>query len=249
MTTPRVLVVDDDAVARQYLAGLLQALDVAADLVAGAAQGLALARARRYDLLVVDRRLDHGDAAAWLRSLREDASAASRASTAIAHSAELAPADRARLLAAGFAATFEKPLPPAALAVLLQAGSAPSAGLPAGAEPDRVREAAPFAILDDAAGIEACGSRDILDGLRQVLRDEIPQYRRGWALAVASADFAALGDLAHRMRAAARFCGAPDLLAALARGVDQRSPDPACAWQAVDAALEALAAALRESGG
>ena len=95
MATPRVLVVDDDAVARQYLAEVLHALGAHVDLADSGTRGHALAAAHPYDLLVVDRRLPDIDAAAWLQVLRAQTAARSQSVPAIVHSAALRAADPA----------------------------------------------------------------------------------------------------------------------------------------------------------
>lgn len=245
MTSPRVLVVDDDPVARQYLREVLRELGAQADLADSGARGHALARARCYDLLVVDRRLADTDAAGWLRALRADPQAASATAVAIAHSADLRPGDRSGLLAAGFHAAFEKPIAPAALAQLLALRLPAPAAAPREPAP-RPRDPAP--LIDDAAGLAACGSREILDGLRQLLRDELPGHRRELARALGAADRAAFDALVHRLRAAARFCGVPGLLAALPAPADSGMDGFERDFARLDLALVALGAALADAG-
>jgi CheY-like chemotaxis protein len=238
MAIPRVLVVDDDSVARQYLAEVLQALGAQVELADCGSRAHALARAQRYDLLVVDRRLPDAEAGAWLQSLRADPAAQSRTTKALVHSAELQPADRDRLLAAGFAAAHEKPVPHQALDALLGARAqtqAPSPAIPAGDEPP---------VLDDAAALEACGSREILAGLRQLLHAELAQHRRDLSQAFASKDRVAIDALAHRLTGAARYCGTPALLVALSR-LHAGAPDlPVADLDQVLAAIDTLAAHL-----
>lgn len=244
MANPRVLVVDDDAVARQYLTEVLRALGVEVDVADSGAGGHALAGTCRYDLLVVDRRLPDGEAAGWLQVLRATARACSRAAPAIVHSAELPAADRARLLAAGYVAAYDKPVPHQALAA--QLGIRPIAGHGAPlARADRVREATAAPVLDDEAGLEACGTRDILDGLRQLLRAELAQHRRDLVEAAARDDRPAIAALAHRLHGAARFCGTPALVAALSR-IDTGTHGSAAALGPVLAAIDALSGTLAQ---
>lgn len=243
MATPRVLVVDDDAVARQYLVEVLRALGVEVDVADCGDRGHALASAHRYDLLVVDRRLPDGEAAPWLHALRARAAAASRDAPAIVHSAELRGADRTRLLAAGYAAAHQKPIPRAALAAQLGAPSACGRSAPVRSA-DRVREVAHAPVLDDGAGLEACGSREILDGLRELLRAELAQHRRDLVEAAARDDRDAIAALAHRLRGAARYCGTPALVAALER-IDPGTGDASAVSLAPTlAAIDVLATVL-----
>ena len=69
--TIKALIIEDDPVMAHHIAGLVQPLGVAPDLVADGAQGLKAA-ARGYDLLIIDRMLpglDGLDIVARLRSL------------------------------------------------------------------------------------------------------------------------------------------------------------------------------------
>ena len=76
----------------------------------------------------------------------------------------------------------------------------------------------------------------------------MPGHRRELARALGAADRAAFDALAHRLRAAARYCGVPGLLAALPApdeaGMDGFERD--CAR--LDLALVALGAALAGDG-
>lgn len=248
MATPRVLVVDDDAVARQYLAEVLHALGAHVDLADSGTRGHALAAAHPYDLLVVDRRLPDGEAAAWLQALRANPQACSRAAPAIVHSAELRAADRARLLAAGYASAHEKPIPRESLAARLGIGPAAGRSAPI-IRADRVREATGAPVLDDEAGLEACGTREILDGLRQLLRAELAQHRRDLVEAAARDDRPAIAALAHRLQGAARYCGTPALVAAL-RQIDSGTDDTVAARLGpVLAAIDTLVSTLAQRPG
>lgn len=243
MATPRVLVVDDDVVARQYLVEVLRALGAQVDVADCGARGQALASADRYDLLVVDRRLPDDEAAPWLHALRAQSAAASRDTPAIVHSAELRAADRTRLLAAGYAAAHQKPVPRDVLAAHLGVPSPSGRGI-ATLSGDRVREDAHAPVLDDGAGLEACGGREILDGLRQLLHAELARHRRDLVAAAARDDRPAIAALAHRLRGAARYCGTPALVAALDR-IDPGTGDAsALSLEPALAAIDALATAL-----
>ncbi|MBP7417008.1 MAG: response regulator [Xanthomonadales bacterium] len=243
MATPRVLVVDDDAVARQYLAEVLHALGAHVDLADSGTRGHALATAHPYDLLVVDRRLPDIDAAAWLQVLRAQTAARSQSVPAIVHSAALRAADRARLLAAGYLAAYDKPIPCESLATQLGVPAATGRSTP-DSRADRVREATAAPVLDDEAGLQACGTREILDGLRQLLRAELAQHRHDLLEAAARDDGPSIAALAHRLHGAARFCGTPALVAAL-RQIDSGTDETVAATLGpVLAAIDTLVATL-----
>jgi two-component system sensor histidine kinase BarA len=236
MANPRVLVVDDDPVARQYLAEVLQGLAAQVDLADCGTRAHALASTQRYELLIVDRRLPDAEAGAWLQALRTDRGARSRTTTAIVQSAELLAADRARLLAAGYSAAHEKPIPRGVLAALVGGRhSAPQAAI--AAPDDCVGEGRELPVLDDRAGLESCGTRDILLGLRQLLHAELAQHRRDLAQAFAAKDSAAIDALIHRLTGAARYCGTPALQMALSR---VQASEPELAPQALDHLLAAI---------
>ncbi len=192
---PSVLLADDDPVSLRYLRDAFTLLGAHCTTATDGPAALGLARAQRFDAIVLDLRLPGLDGVAVLAQLRSDANAASRAVIAWVQSGDLDEATRRRVLAAGFAGAWQKPVPMDALA--------------------RVLAASPAHALDDAAGLAAAGSSEILSGLRRLFRDELPRSIAALAGACAARDAATASEIVHKLKGGCRFCGATHLLAAL----------------------------------
>jgi len=102
---PCVLVVDDDPVSLGFLTAALGQCGCRAVPAASAHAALAALADATIDLLLIDRRLPDGDGDELLRRLR----ARGVVAPAVATSADITPADRERLIEAGFVATLGKP--------------------------------------------------------------------------------------------------------------------------------------------
>ncbi|HZP72422.1 MAG TPA: response regulator [Gaiellaceae bacterium] len=106
MTSPRVLVVDDDARNRKLVRDVLHASGVAVLEAETGAAAVGLAREHRPDVVLMDVRLPDLDGDAVLRLLAADPVTADIPVVALT---ALSGA-RAALLAAGFAGYLEKPI-------------------------------------------------------------------------------------------------------------------------------------------
>jgi len=136
------------------------------------------------------------DGEAVLRALHADASAASRATVAIATTAEPDAAIHAQLRAAGFAQVLLKPMDGLSLRdALRELGIARAL-----ASPDL------DAALDDAAGLRASGSPQALAALRGLFARELEVLANEWDSL--RNDAFALAERLHKLRAACGFCGA-----------------------------------------
>lgn len=195
---PRALVADDDAASRRFLGDGLRGLGAQVEVCGDGAAALALARARTFDLLLLDRRMPGIGAQQVLRALRMDAGAASAGSVAVATSAELSPSDRRQLLAEGFSDVLLKPCDLATLQRLLGLARHETPTLP---------------VLDDAAALVATGDAGTMRALRGLLRDELLSLERELDQAAPEA----LVDRLHRLRSSCGFCGASALAAQAAR--------------------------------
>lgn len=207
-STARILLAEDDPVSLAFLAEALGGLGLGVEAVADGEAALIAARARRFDALMLDHHLPGLDGDAVLRALRADAGAASRATTAIATTADPDPAAHARLHEAGFARVLVKPLDAASLRVAL--GTLGIACAPAAPGPDPA--------LDDDAGLLASGSLQALAALRDLLMQELDALANEWDRL--RDDATALAARLHRLRAACGFCGARALQSAAERLAD-----------------------------
>jgi CheY-like chemotaxis protein len=190
----RLLVADDDPSTRQFLAGALGGHGYRVTLACDGAEALSLARAERFDALILDCRMPHAGAIEVLATLRADAGSASREATALATSAEVPSSLRAELLKAGFAGIIEKPCRIASVVDALAATLGIDGQL---------------RVLDDQAGLSAAGDTATMQALRMLLRAELVELVA--ELDTVAVDPAALVERMHRLRSACGFCGATRL--------------------------------------
>lgn len=217
MSRHSVLLVEDDPVSAHYLEHLLQALALAVTRVASLAEAEALlgASPARFALAVVDQNLagDRGD--------RLPAVAPRVPMLAI--SAELSAAESARLLRAGFVACLRKPLDAASLSSALA-----SAGLQ-------------VPLWDDERGLSvAAGDPGVLEGLRALLRRELPLRRAALHSALLREDIDAARRELHTLLGGCRLTGAVRLehaAQALTAALDGKEWQ--AAWQTLDEAMQA----------
>lgn len=231
---PLLLLAEDDLLAREVLVAVLAALPARVDAVADGAAALAQARAQRYDLLVLDLAMPAMGGAELLAALRADRDAASQEVPALALSAEPGP------LPPGFRARLVKPVP----AVQLRRELGRLLGATSN---DRVAEAAPVIAAstatprwDDARALAALGGKPAsVAAMRELLRGELPGQREALLGALDQGDRSQARALLHRMRAAAGFCGAAQLEAAVMdlEGALAGSGDREQARQALVAAM------------
>ena len=188
--THHLLVADDDASTRQFFEGALGSLGYRVTVASCGSETLDLARAHRYDALLLDCRMPIAGAAELFAALRGDPTAASRDAVFLATSAEVPASLRASLLGAGFVAVIEKPC----LLRSLEHALAATLGLPPH-----------VAVLDDAKGLAATGDEATLQALRDLFRDELIELRGALDALMHQPD--ELVDRLHRLRSACGFCG------------------------------------------
>lgn len=214
-----ILLAEDDAVTREVISTQLRGLGFAVDATASVREASELGAQRPYTALIFDRHLLGGDAIGLLQSIRAHADHPNLDTPAIAMSAELLDSDVDLLLAAGFADAIEKPASLARLQrALMQCGLHNSTGIidarAAASEPTRNYERTEP--LDDALGIQACGSLEVLLGLRALLAAELADYLAAIVGGIDRQDAAAVSEVLHRMKSALGFCGASEMLGLLA---------------------------------
>lgn len=196
MDPPRLLLVEDDPVSRQFLVEALSDLPARVDSTQTVAEAEATASRHDHVLWLLDANLPDGNGESLLQRLRK------RADTkALALTADSDTARRDRLLAAGFAAVLHKPLSAKALRAAVRA---------------RIDGAAEVAVWDPAQALRATGGRqDFADRLRGLFLAELPAQRQQVLAALAGGNLAAAAEQLHRLKAACGFVGAGRLLAAV----------------------------------
>jgi CheY-like chemotaxis protein len=106
----RVLVVDDEADARELLCSLLQSCGAIVSTAGDAAEAARLLRAERPDVMVSDIGMPGEDGLALIARVRRWAPSEGGAVPAVALTAFARPEDRARAISAGFTAYLTKPV-------------------------------------------------------------------------------------------------------------------------------------------
>jgi two-component system sensor histidine kinase BarA len=230
----RVLIADDDPVASAFLVAALSDWGATCEVVHDGCEALARATRQHFDLLLLDLRMPSRTGPDVLRALRDDPGAASHGASACALSADLDHARRRALLDAGFADALQKPV---TIDVLETIATAAAAAL--GRDP--LRAAKPSATgpaFDDQAALSACGSAEVLAGLRALLRAELAARVSELQRALDTGAIGQALEIVHRMRGACRFAGAVELDAALLALASQLrgGHPPARCLEAVDAA-------------
>jgi two-component system, OmpR family, response regulator len=232
MARQRILLAEDEPVSRRFLLDGLHALGYAPEAACDGDEAFALARAQRFDLLLLDLQLPARRGDAVLAALRGDAGAASCRTPAVAATADTDPSLARRLRGVGFAAVVHKPVALDALAATLAAVLA-----------------SPAPRWDDAAALSAAaGDPAIVAALRTLLLQELPQQRRALLAARDRGDRSGARHELHRLRAACGFCGAAALGAragALDAALAQAGREASYAevLEEIDAVLDAAGAA------
>jgi CheY-like chemotaxis protein len=195
---PLVLLAEDDDTSRQFLIEALRQLGCRVEACADGSAALELAIDRRFDLLLMDCRMPGAGASQVLERLRSDAQAASRASTAIATSAEMDDGLREELRRSGFTTALAKPLSLRTLQSVL-ATALPDLPLGTAADPT----------LDDEAALRSSGNAETMQALRSLFDDELRHLMQDLDALARRPD--ELGERLHRLLASCGFCGATAL--------------------------------------
>jgi signal transduction histidine kinase/ActR/RegA family two-component response regulator len=116
----RVLLVDDEADARELISRILRDCNCEVQSAANAAEAIALARAGRYDLLVSDIGMPDVDGFELLSRIRALGPARGGALPAIALTAFARPEDRLHALESGFLDHVPKPIEPSELVATIE---------------------------------------------------------------------------------------------------------------------------------
>ena len=232
--TVKVLVADDDELARRCFVDMLAALGASALEARSGAEALSVLAREAVDLVLADLRMPGPSGAELAHEVRARIAGAPRL---VATSGELEPGLRRELLGAGYADALRKPVAQATLAALVRLdpaaaarkGAKPVARPPHGEADVAARGLDPsaLAVLDDSAALAALGSEATVAALRGLMLKDLPDQRATLRedLEVGRRDAAVA--LLHRLRAASGFCGTPrfgeataDLQHALERGLE-----------------------------
>ena len=197
-----VLLAEDEPVSRRYLSEALQSLGYRCVAVADGTAALELARARRFDLLIMDVNLPELSGQEVLERLRQDKAAASHRTVAVALTADNSPGLQQRLRDVGFVEVGTKPIALGPLDALLHAAWRH-------APPPEPPE--PKVVWDDETALRASGSQGNIASLRELMLKELPAQRTTIVTAIDEGDLAAARNELHRLSAACGFCGATAL--------------------------------------
>jgi CheY-like chemotaxis protein/HPt (histidine-containing phosphotransfer) domain-containing protein len=246
-SAPRLLVVDDHPVNREVLARQLELLGFQADMAEDGAQALALWRAARHRLALVDLHMPVMDGLDLARAIRrEEAAQPGAARTAIiAVTANALKGEDERCFAAGMDAFVAKPVAMDSLARTL------SRWIPAAAPAD-----APTAVAGDLFDPEVLrglfgNDRGRLAGLLGTFAQTVARDGAALHEALSSGDLKAAASAAHRLKGAARMAGARPLAEAAAAVEDRARAGDVAGATAAEGPLpglsEATLAAVRLS--
>lgn len=207
---PRLLLVEDDATSRAFLAAAAGTLPARVESAGSLAQARQLAARHDYALLLIDVNLPDGSGPALLTELRRHDAGI----PALAHTATADPDEHARLRAAGFNAVVTKPV----TAQAWRAAIGAALGLPAQAATDLAPvppNETPAPIWDDQAAHRALnGNPQHVAALRGLFLEELPGARDQVLSAAAAQDTPGILAVLHTLRASCGFVGANRLEAA-----------------------------------
>ncbi len=215
---PRILLVEDDPVSREFLAVAAEGLPAIVDAVATCAEAMRGVLERPgHGVWLIDANLPDGDGRELLANLR----AVSGDTPALAHTASRDRAQLDDLIDAGFAEVLVKPLAAGAL----QAALRRALGRPADAIAE-VRPGWKLPSWDDAAALSSLkGEATHVAALRLLFLDELPGQQREIGAALAQGDAVRARNVLHRLRASCGFVGA----ARLGEAVRELEADPGSA--------------------
>lgn len=235
---PRILLAEDDPITQEVIATHLAVIGCDVVRVDCAREAINAFRAQCFQAVILDCHLGEDLALDLFHRLLELPEFVQRSPPVLAISAELDDQRIESLLDAGFSDAMEKPVSANRLRDALRLCGIE---LAAAAEVQQTSFDQPAVnpVLDDARGLESCGSMDVLSGLRRLLLTELPCYLEELDAAIKTQDLAALRDVLHRMKSALAFCGAMELLAQISACNPVTVPDDAqqARWQVSAQAL------------
>lgn len=202
---PHILVAEDDPTSGYFFKAALEQWNCRALIQRDGAAALAQARTHRFDLLLLDCRMPGMGAVELLSNLRDQPQAASRATPAVATSAESDTTQRYSLQKAGFVDLLLKPvslqtLHDAISPLLHDHDSGPDGNTP---------------LLDDTQALKNSGNMTAVHALRDLFVQELERLLD--ELDALNAQPPQLAERLHRLLASCGFCGATALASATRR--------------------------------
>ena len=203
---PRILLVEDNPISREFLHEALKPLDISIDIAETLTAARLLARQYNHALFLSDVHLPDGgpdEIFSALRQLQEN-------TLVVAITAEASPATCQTLSDMGYQEVWAKPISMATL----QKNVTRLLGLnPAIADTISALE-----LWDEAAALRAVGgSLTTLTALRVMFLSELPQHRKNITEAFHANDTSGLKSECHKLLAACGFVGAAGLAHAVKR--------------------------------
>lgn len=230
---PRLLLVEDDPVSREFLWSAASGLPAKVDAVDTIAAAIACTAEDRHDLWLFDANLPDGSGSELLRTLR----ARYPRTPALAHTASRDRGDLDALIAAGFSEVLIKPL----RVDEWQSAIRRALGQPMETPAPATRLFGKLPVWNDEAALAALnGNAQHVAALRDLFRGELSSQREAVSAALQREDHAAAHDVLHRLKASCGFVGASRLLAAV--DMLDASCDPASASRFNDAVDDTLLA-------
>ena len=236
---PRVLVVEDNVVNQQLVLVMLARAGYVAEVAMDGREALALLRAHRFDLVLMDLQMPVMDGLQATRELRRPGSGVlDPAVPVIALTANAFAEDRARSFAAGMNDFLTKPVDPRRLFdTLAKWLRPPVADEPGSVEPyaseaagDQQAEldADAMPVLDRAGLFErAMDDAQLAADLLEAFLHEYPGLRAALQSAIGNHDVIAMMNVAHTIKGAAANVGALRVAHAAGRVEHQAAADPA----------------------
>ncbi|MEO6365852.1 MAG: response regulator [Luteimonas sp.] len=205
---PRLLLVEDDPVSREFLSSAAATLPASVDAVDTIAAAIACSAPGSHDLWLFDANLPDGSGGELLRTLR----AFDTHTPALAHTASRHRADLDALIAAGFGEVLIKPLG----IEEWQAAIRRALGQPAETPASATQLCGKRPVWNDEAALAALnGNAQHVAALRDLFLCELPSQREAVSDALQMLDHASAHDVLHRLKASCGFVGASRLLAAV----------------------------------
>lgn len=197
---PRILLIEDNPISREFLHEALKPLGFPIDIAETLAMALALARQYQYGMFLCDVHLPDGRPGEIFSALKE----LQENTIVIAVTADASPMASQALSDMGYQEIWGKPIPMVTLqnnvARLLGANHAIS----------NVMET--VELWDEAAALRAVGgSQKTLAALKEMFLSELPQHRKIIAQAFHANDSESLKAECHKLLAACDFVGAAAL--------------------------------------